>query len=177
MVRVPFTAGSNTTFKPLISWINRKKSRRSTSFRFTEIGSPVYFPGAAGAFDPGDVCVCACADEAASLLAAAFDACAAWRAASCAVAGRAGSFVAPNEARTTEGWVSSPGKAKRGAGIRKEFEGRALERGIAALYSNAARAFGSCVEVAVFGSDGAALGASGCASKRTTTAVPSCEIW
>src|SRR5277367_1927212 len=43
MVRVPCTFGSSTTFKPLISWIRRKKSRRSTSFRFTEIGSPVYF--------------------------------------------------------------------------------------------------------------------------------------
>src|SRR5207237_3212696 len=37
MVRLPLTAGSNTTFNPLISWISRKKSRRSTSLRLTEM--------------------------------------------------------------------------------------------------------------------------------------------
>ena len=42
MVSVPLTLGSRTTFNPLISWIRRKKSFRSTSFRLTEIGSPVY---------------------------------------------------------------------------------------------------------------------------------------
>src|SRR5580693_4962783 len=42
MVSAPLTLGSSTTFRPLISWIRRKKSFRSTSFRFTEIGSPVY---------------------------------------------------------------------------------------------------------------------------------------
>ena len=31
MVRLPFTLGSTTTFNPLISWISRKKSRRSRS--------------------------------------------------------------------------------------------------------------------------------------------------
>src|SRR5271170_7649281 len=49
MVKLPFTWGSTTTFKPLISWIRRKKSRRSTSFKFTEIGSPEYLPVGAGA--------------------------------------------------------------------------------------------------------------------------------
>ena len=49
---VPFTPGS-TTFRPLISWISRKKSRRSTSFRFTEIGSPEYRP-----LDTITGCVC-----------------------------------------------------------------------------------------------------------------------
>src|SRR5580693_10647551 len=49
MVSAPLTLGSSTTFRPLISWIRRKKSFRSTSFRFTEIGSPVYLgPTAAG---------------------------------------------------------------------------------------------------------------------------------
>src|ERR1700680_5168044 len=43
MVRVPWTFGSRTTLRPLISWIRRKKSCRSTSFKLTEIGSPVYF--------------------------------------------------------------------------------------------------------------------------------------
>ena len=38
--------GSSTTFKPLISWIRRKKSFRSTSLRLTEIGSPVYLASA-----------------------------------------------------------------------------------------------------------------------------------
>src|SRR5437879_12176965 len=42
MVNEPFTAGSSTTFNPLMSWISRKKSRRSMSFKFTEIGSPLY---------------------------------------------------------------------------------------------------------------------------------------
>ena len=40
---MPFTLGSSTTLSPLISWIRRKKSFRSTSLRLTEIGSPVYF--------------------------------------------------------------------------------------------------------------------------------------
>src|SRR5713226_5371573 len=48
MVTEPLTVGSKTTFSPLISWISRKKSFRSTSFKLTEIGSPVYL-GAAGA--------------------------------------------------------------------------------------------------------------------------------
>ena len=48
-VKEPCTFGSSTTFRPLISWIRRKKSFRSTSFKFTEIGSPVYFgPRVAG---------------------------------------------------------------------------------------------------------------------------------
>src|SRR5579859_3225261 len=42
MVRVPCTLGSSTTLSPLISWIRRKKSFKSTSFRLTEMGSPVY---------------------------------------------------------------------------------------------------------------------------------------
>src|SRR5580692_2070616 len=42
MVSAPLTLGSSTTFRPLISWIRRKKSFKSTSFKFTEIGSPVY---------------------------------------------------------------------------------------------------------------------------------------
>ena len=49
IVRLPRTSGSSTTFNPLISWISRKKSFRSTSFRFTETGSPVYF-------GPDDAC-------------------------------------------------------------------------------------------------------------------------
>src|SRR5271169_1460313 len=174
MVRVPLTAGSSMTFRPLISWIKRKKSRRSTSFRFTEIGSPVYLPTATGGAEAWDCWDCA--EEAASLLAAAFDAWAACCAASCSVAGRAGSFFPLNVARVNEGWVSSPGKAKRGAGIFNEFDGFAVERGGAALYSNPACDFGSCCKVMVWGFEGAALGASGCASIRTTTAVPSCEI-
>src|SRR6266536_6313209 len=57
MVSVPFTSGSKTTFKPLISWIRRKKSFKSTSFRFTEIGSPVYF----GALTVGGCAFCSAA--------------------------------------------------------------------------------------------------------------------
>src|SRR5260370_369524 len=41
MVRVPWMLGSNTILRPLISWIKRKKSFKSTSFKLTDIGSPV----------------------------------------------------------------------------------------------------------------------------------------
>ena len=109
IVSVPFTLGSSTTFKPLISWISRKKSRRSTSFRFTEIGSPVYLLGAA---------MGVCAPPA---VAAAFPACCC--AASCAgLIGRIGVSFPLNDARTTEGWVSSRGNANRGEDAESDFD-------------------------------------------------------
>ena len=69
-MKLPFTLGSTTTFRPLISCIRRKKSRRSTFFRFTEIGSPVYVAGRAGV---GACCCCGAAagDDAAALAQAA----------------------------------------------------------------------------------------------------------
>src|SRR6266404_2148718 len=114
MVRLPRTAGSSTTFSPLISWINRKKTFRSTSFKFTEIGSPVYL----ALVEETDACEFATVD-------AAFPDCCC---AACCGVGRAGSVLPPNDARTTEGWVSSPGNAKRGAEILRSFA-----EGVAAL--------------------------------------------
>jgi len=57
-----------------------------------------------------------------------------WAAACCVVeSGRTGSFLPLNDASETEGWVSSLGKGKRGAEIRKFFdEWRATTRGDAA---------------------------------------------
>src|ERR1700738_5373524 len=87
--------------------MSRKKSRKSTSFRFTEIGSPVYLPGGAAS---GETCV-DCAIVPAAVLAC----WAAWCAACPAFAvGRDASFFSRYEARVTEGWVSSPGNANRG---------------------------------------------------------------
>src|SRR5260370_36290144 len=45
MLTDSFTAGSRTTFNPLISWITLKKSFRSRSLKLSPIGSPVYRPG------------------------------------------------------------------------------------------------------------------------------------
>src|SRR5260370_34645534 len=44
MLTDSFTAGSRTTFNPLISWITLKKSFRSRSLKLSPIGSPVYRP-------------------------------------------------------------------------------------------------------------------------------------
>src|SRR6202035_3146117 len=84
-----------------------KKSRKSTSFRFTEIGSPVYLPGGAAI---GETCI-----DCAMVPAAVF---ACW-AACCAACppfavGRAASLFPPNDANLTDGCVSSPGNANRG---------------------------------------------------------------
>src|ERR1700675_1470263 len=102
--------------------MRRKKSRRSTSFKFTEIGSPVYFPVGAAT---GDTCP-------ATVCAALFDCCTAC----CAgTSGRDGSFLNLNDARETEGWVSSRGKANRGAEICKFFVARAaVGRTLEAVY-------------------------------------------
>src|SRR5258708_25242476 len=64
VVSVPWTAGSNTTFRPLISWIKRKKSLRSRSFTFMLIGSPVkrvpVQPLVGTPELPAETCVCCC---------------------------------------------------------------------------------------------------------------------
>ena len=71
------------------------------------MGSPVYVAVVAEA----DAC------EFATVAAALPDCCCA----ACCGVGRAGSVLPPNDARTTEGWVSSPGNAKRGAEILRSF--------------------------------------------------------
>src|SRR5258708_27823180 len=98
--------------------MKRKKSLRSTSFKFTEIGSPVYLPTGAAAAG-------ACAWDDVAIVEAAAPACctACWAAACCVVeSGRTGSLVPLNDANVTEGWVSSLGKGKRGAEIFKSLD-------------------------------------------------------
>ncbi len=89
------------------------------------MGSPVYLLAALGAAWDAVVAIVE-----AALLAC----CAACGAACCSSAcGRAGSVCPPYEASKNEGWVSSPGNAKRGDGMRKEFTERLLTRRGAAV--------------------------------------------
>src|SRR5260370_19751293 len=66
--------------------------------------------------------------------------------------GRAGSFFSLNDASAIGGWVSSPGKAKRGAGIwTARTERPAGFRGAGALYSNRGSELSSASDVVSVG--------------------------
>src|SRR6266436_8838121 len=123
------------------------------------MGSPVYLPVAV-----------AC--EFATVAAAFPDCCCA----ACCGVGRAGSLLPPNDARTTEGWVSSPGNAKRGAEILRSFaESAGAARGPGTSYRNAGRSIGTFSDAAFkVGAD--AAGDCTAVSKETTTDRPSREM-
>src|ERR1700676_1077853 len=134
-----------------------KKSRKSTSFRFTEIGSPVYLPGGAAI---GETCV-----DCAIVPAAVFACWAACCAACPAFAvGRDASLFSRYEARVTEDWVSSVGNANRGV----------LIPDFLLLFALSVRFGVARVELPASLPAEVAPAAS---LKTTTTAVPSCESW
>src|SRR5205814_4698072 len=98
--------------------------------------------------------------DAANVVAAVFACCTACSAACCVVEfGRTGSFFSLKDARVNEGWVSSLGKAKRGAEIFKSLdEPPAAVRGDATLYLNSGRAFSFCCDVNVVEPDTGCIG-------------------
>src|SRR6267143_36569 len=89
--------------------------------------------------------------------------------------GRAGSVLPPNDARTTEGWVSSPGNAKRGAEILRSFA-EVAACGPDTSERNAGRPT-RVFSDAAFKVGLAAAGDCATVSKETTTERPSREIW
>src|ERR1700740_3116055 len=115
--------------------MSRKKSFRSTSFRFTEIGSPVYFPPATGAGAGVGACTCEPATVEAAWLAC-------WVARWCGVC-RSGQFSPQNDAKADEGWFSSRGNEKWGAATLAALKDRDVWCGAAKLYLNAGRGSGS----------------------------------
>src|SRR5262249_16610165 len=130
--------------------------------RFTEMGSPVYFAPAAGA----DAC------DPETVVAAALACCAACCAATLP-SGRAGSRRSPYDANATEGWVSSLGNAKRGAETCTFLDFGETARG--AVVANLKLAGEVCAsDVSVLAPR--FTGVAGCASKKTTSALPSRAI-
>ena len=89
----------------------------------------------------------------------------------------ADSVALPNDARLTEGWVSSPGKAKRGAGTANSL--RAAHWRVEPMRCIRMPRVPSylAAKSAVCGFDtGRTRELRGCSPKRTTTAAPSREI-
>src|SRR5215471_3366336 len=90
--------------------------------------------------------------------------------------GRAGAFFSLNDASATEGWVSSPGKAKRGAGIcRLRAECSAGFRGAGTPYSNRGRDLSLSKEVVSVELCDRLTGVAAGALNEITTAWPSRE--
>src|SRR6202051_3741026 len=144
--------------------INRNKSRKSTSFRFTEIGSPVYLPAGAAI---GETCIdCA-------IVPAAVFACWAACCAACPgfAVGRDASLFPPNDASLTEGWFRSPGSANRGELISDFLLLFALSVRFVELTA------GLLAELPAELPARVPPGAPEGSLKTITTAVPSCESW